>query len=262
MDGETRLHLCIGDPIAQVKSPEGLTREFSARGVNAACIPVHVSAKDVAGFMAAIKRVTNVDGVVITVPHKFAAFGHCERVSGRARFLSAVNVMRRERDGHWFGDMTDGIALLAALRARGFEANGERALVVGAGGAGSAVALALVEAGIGDLAVCDTDAKRCDDIVGRLNGLAAASVRSASADPYGYGLIVNATPVGMSPTDPLPVDAARIDQRAFVADLITRPAMTPLLECARRGGALVVSGDDMFLPQRTILADFLLGSPN
>src|SRR5215475_1527910 len=176
MDGETRLHLCVGDPIAQVKSPEGLTREFSARGVNAACIPAHVSSDDFARFMSVVKRVTNIDGVVITVPHKFAAFGHCERASGRARFLSAVNVMRREREGDWFGDMTDGVALLAALRACGFDPNGARALVVGAGGAGSAVALALVEAGIGELAVCDTDAKRCDSVVARLNGLGAARV--------------------------------------------------------------------------------------
>jgi shikimate dehydrogenase len=259
VNGETRVHLCIGDPISQVKSPSGLTSAFAARGVNAVCIPAHVTHADFAAFMEAAKRTRNVDGLVITVPHKFSAFSYCDAVSDRARFLTAVNAMRREQD-RWVGDMTDGIALLEALRARGFDPKGERALLVGAGGAGSAVALALVEAGIGELAVADLDAERRDGLVARFKPL-AINVRASTADPSGCRLLVNATPAGMAHDDPLPVDAARIDQRAFVADLITRPAVTPLLVAARRRGAVIVTGADMFAPQQDILANFLLGPP-
>src|SRR5215472_4692781 len=106
MNGETRLHLCVGDPIAQVKSPEGLTGEFAARGVNAVCVPAHVPIDGFVTFMAAAKHTLNVDGIVITVPHKFSAFAHCEVTSERARILGAVNVMRCGRDGCWLGDMT------------------------------------------------------------------------------------------------------------------------------------------------------------
>jgi shikimate dehydrogenase len=258
MDGETRLHLCVGDPIDQVKSPGGLTRTFAERAANAVCIPAHVRAEDFAAFMSAAKRMVNVDGFVITVPHKFSAFSHCEAASDRARFLTAVNVMRREHDGRWRGDMTDGVALLAALHERGFKPKGERALLVGAGGAGSAVALALTEAGIGELIVCDLNADRRNGLIRQLKTLGPTVVREGPADPSGCALVVNATPVGMSRHDPLPVDVARIDENMFVADLITRPAVTPLLEAARSRGARTLTGDDMFAPQRNILADFLL----
>lgn len=259
LNGETRVHLCVGDPIAQVKSPAGLTNAFAARRVNAVCIPAHVGPPEFAAFMFAAKRVLNVDGFVITVPHKFTAFAHCDALSDRAQFLAAVNVIRRDRD-QWIGEMTDGIALLAALRARGFEPKGQRALVVGAGGAGSAVALALVHAGIGELAIADLDAERRNRLVARLKTL-GVNVRTGGADPCGCGLVVNATPAGMAQDDPLPIDPTRIDHRAVVADLITRPAVTPLLHAARRSGAIIVTGADMFVPQQNILADFLLGVP-
>src|SRR3984957_3598859 len=159
LTGATRVHLIVGDPIAQTKSPAGLTRIFAERGIDAVCIPMHVAAANFAAFMAAAKRVRNIDGIVVTVAHKFAPLRHCERASDRARVLAAVNAMRRERDGDWHGDMTDGVALVAALRASGSDPRGRRELAVGAGGAGSAVGLARADAGA-RVAVHDIDAAR------------------------------------------------------------------------------------------------------
>jgi len=256
LSGETRIHLIVGDPIGQAKSPAGLTRAFGERSVDAVCIPMQVSIADLDAFMAAAKRVQNIDGIVITVPHKFSAARHCETLSERAHVLAAVNVMRRARDGRWFGDMTDGVALVAALRANGCEPKGRRALVVGAGGAGSAVALALAEAGA-QVAVHDVDAGRRGDLRKRL---AAWGVEAGTSDPRGFDLVVNATPLGMAPGDPLPVDATGLAAGTFVADLVTKPAVTPLLEAARRGGSPILTGAGMFAPQAGILADFLLFS--
>jgi shikimate dehydrogenase len=257
LSGATRIHLIVGDPIGQAKSPAGLTRVFAERGVDAVCIPMQVPSPDFDTFMAAAKRVQNIDGIVITVPHKFSAARHCETLSARAHKLAAVNVMRREADGRWSGDMTDGVALMAALRAKGFEPKGRRALVVGAGGAGSAVALALVEAGA-SLAVSEVDPGRRDGLRRRLAGW---DVAIGSGDPSGFDLVVNASPMGMAPGDPLPVDVAKLDGGAFVADLVTKPAVTPLLEAARRRGSPLLTGEGMFEPQAGILADFLLFSP-
>jgi shikimate dehydrogenase len=153
--------------------------------------------------------------------------------------------------------MTDGVALVAALRAGGFDPRDHRALVVGAGGAGSAVALALVEAGA-RLSVSDVDAARRDDLIKRLAAL--GTVAAGSSDPGGFDLVVNATPMGMAPGDPLPVDAARLAPKAFVADLVTKPVVTPLLVAARQRGSPILTGEDMFRPQVDILADFLLVS--
>src|SRR3977135_761701 len=176
LSGATRIHLIVGDPIDQAKSPAGLTRVFAERGADAVCIPMQVPAPDFDAFLAAAKRVQNIDGIVITVPHKFSASRHCETLSARAHKLAAVNVMRRETEGRGAGDMTDGIALVAALRARGFEPKGRRALVVGAGGAGSAVALALAEAGA-SLAISEVDPERRDGLRPRLAGGAPGAPR-------------------------------------------------------------------------------------
>jgi shikimate dehydrogenase len=253
LSGATRIHLIVGDPVVQTKSPAGLTAEFAARGVDAVCIPMQVAAADIDAFFAVAKRVQNIDGIVVTVPHKLAATRHCDTLSERSRALAAVNAMRRGADGRWSGDMTDGVALVAALRAAGCEPKGRRALVVGVGGAGSAVALALGESGA-RVAVHDIDAARRDDLVRRLSAWKVA----ASADPAGCDLVVNATPLGMAAGDALPVDVTRLAPGAVAADLVTRPAVTPFLAAARERGAQIVTGADMFAPQAGILADFLL----
>src|SRR6516164_6466721 len=92
-NGETRVHLIIGDPVAQTKSPSGLTTEFAARGVNAICVPVHIAPADFDAFVAAAKRAQNIDGLVVTIPHKFAALRHCDETTGRSTFLGVANVL-------------------------------------------------------------------------------------------------------------------------------------------------------------------------
>jgi len=259
LDGETRLHVIVGDPVGQTKSPAGLTAEFAARKVNAVCIPIHVTAGDFDAFMAAAKRVINLDGIIITIPHKFAALRHCDETTERARFLGAVNLLHPTAGGRWRGDMTDGVATVAALREAGCEPRGRCALVAGAGGAGSAVALALIEAGVAMLAVADVDAEHRDRLIARLAVHKPGAVTAGSADPTGFDLVVNATPIGMAPNDPLPVEAERLESAACVADLITRPVVTPLLEAARDRGCNTVSGADMFAVQAVYMADILLG---
>ncbi|MBO0752579.1 MAG: shikimate dehydrogenase, partial [Bradyrhizobiaceae bacterium] len=130
-NGETRVHLILGDPVAQTKSPSGLTAEFASRGANAICIPVHVAPAHFDAFMAAAKRAQNIDGIVVTIPHKFAALRHCDEASDRARFLGAANVLCRVAAERWRGDMTDGTAMVAALERAGCTPAGKRALVAG-----------------------------------------------------------------------------------------------------------------------------------
>jgi shikimate dehydrogenase len=245
LSGATRIHLIVGDPVVQTKSPAGLTAEFAARGVDAVCVPMQVAVADIDAFFAVAKRVQNIDGIVVTVPHKLAATRHCDVLSERSRALGAVNALRRGADGRWSGDMTDGVALVGARGAAGGPPSGRRA---------RAVVLALAEAGA-RAAVHDIDAVRRDDLVRRL---AAWKVAAASADPAGCDLVVNATPLGMALGDDLPVDVTRLGPGVVAADLVTRPAVTPFLTAARERGAQIVTGADMFAPQAGILVDFLL----
>lgn len=257
-DGDTRIHVILGDPVAQTQSPAGLTAEFARRGVNAVCVPLQVAPAAFGEVMAALREVGNLDGAVVTVPHKFAALQHCARSSQRARLLGAANVLRRTAAGAWEGDMTDGAATVAALARAGCRLQGARALVVGAGGAGSAVALALLEAGVAGLAVADLDAGRRAGLVARLGPRAPGTVVAAAADARGCGVVVNATPAGMADGDALPLDPAGLEPAAVVADLITRPVVTKLLLAARRRGCTVVTGVDMFAHGVAMMADFLL----
>jgi shikimate dehydrogenase len=94
----------------------------------------------------------------------------------------------------------------------------------------------------------------------RLAARASAVVLAGEAEASGFELIINATPAGMRPTDPLPIDAAGLDPSATVADFVTGPAMTPLLDAAKKKGCKVVTGDDMFAVQAVVMADILLAA--
>lgn len=258
-DGATRLIPIIGDPIAQVKSPTGMTAALHARGVNAYVVPLHVGAAAFDACLDGLSLARNVDAVVATVPHKFTAFRHAATTTPRATLLGAANVLRRNRDGTWHGDMIDGIAFVAALRDAGGAPAGRRALLVGAGGAGAAIALALLDEGVAVLAIHDADVARRDALLGRLASHGAGRLTAGSPDPTGFDIIVNATPCGMRADDVPPVRTAYLAPAMTVGEVITVPEVTKLLEAARAVGCATSTGLDMFVAGRDLIVDFVLG---
>lgn len=257
LSGATRLHFIVGDPIAQVKSPLGVTQSLRSRGLDAACVPAHVAPADLAAWFDGVSRMQNVDGLIATVPHKFASFERCASTSERAAFLRSVNTMRRRPDGGWHGDMFDGLGFVQALRDNGCDPAGRRALLVGAGGAGTAIAHALVEAGVAALAIHDGDAARRDALVARLAALGRCPVTAGGGDPTGFALVANASPAGMRAGDALPVDVDRLDAGAFVGCVVTEPAVTPLIAAARARGCGTSTGLNMFSRVRDLIVDYL-----
>jgi shikimate dehydrogenase len=258
LNGATRLYPIIGDPIAQVKSPAGVSETLQAAGLNALVVPMHVKADAFAASMRSLQATGNVDGVIITVPHKFAAAAACRTLSPRAQFLGAANTIRKNTDGSWHGDMFDGLGYVSALRKNGCEPMGKRVLLVGAGGAGSAIAHALLEAGVSELAIHDPDELRRSSLIDRLARLKLATVVAGGRDPRGYGVVINATPVGMAADDPTPIDVDGLNAMMFVGDVITAPAVTPLLIAARALGCGTQTGADMFAAVRDLMVAFLL----
>jgi shikimate dehydrogenase len=263
LSGETLVVPILGDPIAQVRSPDGITRTFADRGCNAVVVPLQVAPADFDALIAGVSRSSSVGGLIATVPHKFGLVAHCATLTDRARYLGSVNVARRNPDGSWHGDQVDGAAFVSALRAAGGVPEGARALQVGAGGAGAAIALALLEAGVAELALHDADPARRDALIGRLRDrvgdrVSCASSPGESPDPAGFDLVANATPMGMRPGDPYPVDVTSLKPDTFVADVVTKPAAPPLIEAARRIGCRTSTGGDMFATVAGLIADFLL----
>jgi shikimate 5-dehydrogenase len=112
LNGATRLFPIIGDPIKYVESPTRLTRTFAQRDHNGLCVPIQVPAGDLDAVMAGLTASRNVDGILVTMPHKFTAFAHCATSSERAKMLGVVSVICRNPDGTWHGDMLDGLAFV------------------------------------------------------------------------------------------------------------------------------------------------------
>lgn len=258
LSGATRLHYIVGDPIAQVKSPAGVTQAFADHGRDAVCVPAHVSPAHLADWVRGASLAQNVDGIIVTVPHKFSCFELCATTSDRAGFLKAVNTLRRNADGTWHGDMFDGMGYVEALKSKGCEPRGQRALLVGAGGAGSAIAYSLMTAGVKELAVHDADVVRRDALVARLASLGLGKVSAGSSDPTGFDLCINATPIGMKEGDPHPIDSTKFTAQQFVGCVITAPAVPPMIAAARAKGCNTLTGADMFARVRDLMVQFLL----
>ena len=258
LSGETLLYPIIGDPIVFVKSPHLLTAEFEGRGHNGVCVPMQVPDGELEALVRALGRVANVRGLLITMPHKNAMFAHCSTSSATSKLLGAVSVVRRNSDGSWHGDMLDGVAFVAAQKKQGAKLEGARVLQIGAGGAGSAIAIALLEAGVRGVVLHDANQERVQDMVRLLSGVGRGRVVAGGPDPSGCDMVVNATPMGMSPNDPLPIDAHLLTDSMFVGDVVAGHGVTPLLQAARAVGCKTADGVQMVEAGVEIMTEFLL----
>ncbi len=241
IDGFTRILPVIGDPIAQVRAPIIWNPLFRHNGTNAVCVPMRVPANSLQFFWDGIRTLPNLLGLIVTIPHKPPVLSLVDEATPRARQVGAVNAVAIRPDGRTVGDIFDGIGFIAGLRASGQRIEGRRALIVGSGGVGSAIAFAVAESGAQGVDVSDIDESRSQALSTRLR--AAGYVSSAtSSDPTGYDLVVNASPVGMRESDPLPLDCERLDPAAIVADAVIGSGFTPLLMAARERGCFVQPG--------------------
>ena len=245
LSGATRLFPIIGDPIRYVESPGQLTRTFGARDHDAVCVPMQVPEAALDDVMRGLSAMPNVDGLLVTMPHKHAALGHCATTSERTTLLGAVSVLRRNDDGTWHGDMLDGLAFVKAQKDHGAQPGGARVLLLGSGGAGSAIAVALLDEGVQELIVHDVDETRAADLVELLSGHGYGAVTSGPPDPTDCDMVCNATPLGMNEGDPLPVDADLLTPSMFVGDVIAGHGLTPFLAAAEAAGCRTAGGGRM-----------------
>lgn len=258
INGETRLYVIIGHPVAQVRSPMTFNPLFRAAGMNAVMVALDIPADGLESAVAGLKAIANIDGIVVTVPHKARMVGLVDEVLPTGRMVGAINAARRARDGRWIGDMFDGRGAVQGLRAQGIEPAGRRVLLVGAGGAGSAVAFAMAEAGVNRLTVFDVDQAKAGRVIEGVR-TAYPEVRTEAGPPLpspDHDTVINATPLGMSPGDPFSVDPAAIDPSMLVVDVIMKPEVTPLLKAAQAKGCRIQPGRHMLDGQVAAVAAF------
>ena len=248
--GRTRIFALLGVPTATFKSPLIYNPWFRSRGIDCVMVPMGCEAADFAEFLPLLFRLRNIAGALITMPHKVAAAGLLDGTGLAADICGSCNAVKRDGDGRLVGDMFDGEGFVAGLRGKGREAAGASALVAGSGGVGSAIAASLAQAGAERLALFDIDGAACERLAGRLRAnFPALVLETGSNDPHGHDIVVNATPVGMKPGDPLPVDAERIAPGSFVGDVVLAGEETPFLAAARARGCLTQAGIDMVFEQ-------------
>ena len=145
--GTTRLFFCIADPIDQVRAPEVFNSIFTRYGIDAAMVPLRVPAAQLEATLRALLESPTVGGVSLSIPHKAAATAIVDRPSAAARAANAVNAVRRNAAGELEGELFDGLGFMRSLDRAGIAYAGRRVLVIGAGGAASAVTTALAAIG-------------------------------------------------------------------------------------------------------------------
>lgn len=259
--GTTQIFGLLAHPIHHVKTPALLNQIFRERRSDAVMVPIHVKSDGLAPLTQALRQIHNLGGLVVTVPHKTAMMALCDDVTPDARQIGAVNVVRRTPDGRWLGAMLDGEGFVAGLRREGIEPAGRSVYLAGAGGAASAIAFALVSAGVTRLTIANRTLDKAQRLIDRLAAVRPGlHLRLGSDDPSNHDLVVNSTSLGLHPGDPLPLDVRQLTAAQIVADIIMQPAQTPLLGAALERGCQIHFGAPMLQAQIELMASYLLGA--
>jgi len=256
ISGATRLLGFLGDPVIHAKSPQTVNPLLAAAGADAVLIPIHLRQDRFDAAIGGVMSIANLDGLVVTMPYKERLIPRLDAISPRSRAVGAVNAAKRMPDGRWVGDIFDGVGLVGAVEGLGLSLKGLRVGLVGAGGAGAAIAFALAEAGVSALAITDRNGGRAAHLSQRV---AAVGALAPIAGPFAVGdldLLVHATPVGMAPEDGIAIDIAGLSARTAVVDIVTKPA-TPLLKAAAALGCPHTGGAAMVAAQTRAILNFL-----
>jgi shikimate dehydrogenase len=258
ISGKTLLIAHLGFPTETFKSPLIYNPFFEKAGIDAVVVPMGVQAVDFPSFLPELFKLNNIRGALVTMPHKMIAIELADEVSPTARIAGAANVLRKRDDGSLVADMFDGEGFVRGVLHKGRELAQTSALIIGAGGVGSAIAASLAAAGVTRMGLVDAMGGAAESLGGRLSGhYPDLTVRTGSADPTGYDLVVNATPLGMNDGDPLPIDTNLLSSTTFVGEVVMKSAVTPFLRAARERGCETQVGVDMLFEQVPATLEFL-----
>ncbi|MDC9811375.1 MULTISPECIES: shikimate dehydrogenase family protein [Rhizobium] len=255
--GTTKLIAHLGYPTESFKAPLIYNPYFEETGIDAVVVPMGCRPEDYPAFLKLCFRLSNIHGALITMPHKISTMALLDQASTNAKVAGSCNAVRLGSDGRLIGDMFDGEGFVRGVLRKGKKVEGAHALVVGAGGVGSAIAASLAQAGVAHLAIFDANATIATALLDRLKTYyPQLKVTIGSVDPAGFDIVVNATPLGMRRNDPLPIDVARISPSTFVGEVVMSREITPFLEAVRARGCAFQVGTDMLFEQIPAYLEF------
>jgi shikimate dehydrogenase len=230
---------------------------------DACYVPFAVGPRDLERAVRAIVPL-GIRGLNITIPHKETIIPYLDELTDDARMIGAVNtieVIRQRLIGH----NTDGRGFLRSLREEtGFRPKGKTILMVGSGGAARAVGFNLALSGAQTIVLCDLDVTKAKKLGRDIQNKTATGVKIVTPETlektaHAADCIINATPLGLRPGDPLPIPRHLIQRGQLVCDLVYNPLRTPLLRAARGRGAMTLPGIGMLLYQGVIAFEIWTG---
>ena len=257
INGNTEIIAHIGFPTHSFKAPMIYNPWFEKAGVNAIVVPMGCQAQDYPDFLRSVFKLSNIRGALITMPHKVSTVGLLDEIFPTAAIAGSCNAVRRGPDGRLQGDMFDGEGFVRGVLRKGLALKGARALVVGSGGVGSAIAASLAAAGVAGLSLFDVHTASAQGLGERLRQhYPALDVAVGSNDPAGFDLVVNATPMGMDEGDAMPMDVSRLGAATFVGEVVMKTQTTAFLAAAQARGCRVQVGSDMLFEQIPAYLEF------
>jgi shikimate dehydrogenase len=257
LTGTTRIYGIIGDPVAHVRTPMVFNDYFAAHDIDAFCIPIHIGRHELAKGWSGLKAIRNLDGFIVTAPHKAESAQLCDHLVDDGAHTRVVNTVKRQPDGTYIGTLLDGRGFVAGLLKAGHAVAGRSVYVAGAGGAGTALAYALAGSGVARLTIHNRTRAKAEALVKAVAAtFPACEVRLGTTDASGHDIAVNATSLGLEPDDAHAFDLASADKAAVIAEVVMKPQMTRLLSAAQARGHDIQDGTHMLDGQLEMMMRF------
>ena len=261
ISGHTKLYALIGSPVGHSGSPAMYNYSFAKTGVDAAYLAFDIPLENVKEGVEALKAL-HVGGFNVTMPDKTAVAGLVDAISPAAKLIGACNTVTVSADGRLTGHNTDGIGFVQNLREHGVKVQGKRLVVLGAGGAATAICVQAALDGAREIAIFNradefyangekTVEKLCAAVPSCKVSIHPLEDETAlAAAVNSCELLVNATKVGMKPLDGQTlIDEKLLRKSLIVADTVYNPRKTLLIEQAEQAGCTAIGGIGMLLWQ-------------
>lgn len=263
ISGHTKLYCLIGSPVGHSGSPAMYNYSFARTDVDAAYLAFDIPLEKVEEGLAALKTF-KVGGFNITMPCKTAVAGLVDELSPAAKLIGACNTVTVSEDGKLTGHNTDGIGFVRNLHEHGVEVKGKKLVVLGAGGAATAICVQAALDGAAEIAIFNrghgdffpngqrTVEKLAQAVPGCKASITPLEDKEAlAAAVHNCDILVNATKVGMKPLDgETLIDPALFRDDLVVADTVYNPRETRMIQEAKAAGCkTAVGGIGMLLWQ-------------
>lgn len=257
INGHTKFLTLLGDPIHSVKAPMIYNPYLREQHINTILLPIEVTSAEFSPVLKSLMLVKNFVGSLITMPHKVNAVDLVDELSTTAKIAGSCNAIKLANDGKVIGDMFDGEGFVRGIIRKGIQPAGKKALVVGSGGVGSAIAASLAAAKVAKLCLIDTRVEITQALATRLKAYYPQLEIAFKADTLAdYDIIVNATPLGMKDNDPMPLNVTLLEPKHFVGEVVMKQEITPFLKAAQATGCQTQIGTDMLFEQIPAYLEF------